>query len=387
MRVFAVLFLSACACSGCAQEKPVAAVPAAKVAGAVPEGTLTTLTLTAEAQRRLGIESVPIQSESVGRTRSLGGEVILAGGAIVTIAAPMTGTLGPETSPPVGRDVDAGESVLTLIPLAPAERDVRIEAERVVAEAVGRQEMTAKRAARARQLVEQGAGSVRASEEAQADLAVADAALKAAQDRLALAAKGVSAAGAIALRAPRRGLLRNLFVGPGQTVNAGAPLFDLVDLDPIWIRVPVFAGERDTLETDAGAEVVPVGSVVASAGVVAMPIQAPPSADVATAGVDVFYRLANPDHALRPGQRVTVRIPLRARQQGLVVPRAALLFDAFGGTWVYEDKGGGTFVRHRVAVADMVEQHAIVSAGPPAGTRVVTVGAAELFGTEFGAGK
>lgn len=387
MKNLAAMCLCVCLLTACAHEKAAPVAPPVKVTAAVPEAALTTLTLTAEAQHRLGMESVSMQSRSVGRTRSLGGEVIPAGGAVATIAAPVAGTLGPETPPQVGREVSQEQPVLTLIPLAPAERDIRIEAERVVAEAVGRQEMTAKRAARAGQLVEQGAGSVRASEEAQADLAVANAALKAARDRLALAAKGVSASGAITLRAPQRAMLRNLFVAPGQTVSAGAPLFDLVDLDPVWIRVPVYAGERDTLDTEARAEVVPVGGPPARTGVIATPIQAPPSADVMTAGVDVFYRLANPDRAARPGQRVTVRVPLRARQEGLIVPRQALLFDAFGGTWVYEDKGQGTFVRHRVAVADMLEEDVVLSAGPPAGTRIVTVGAAELFGTEFGTGK
>ena len=89
------------------------------------------------------------------------------------MTAPVAGTLGAETQPPsVGSQVAKGQMVLTLVPLAPAERDVRIEAERVVAEAASRQEMAAKRAERARQLSRDGSGSQRAAEEAQADLAV-----------------------------------------------------------------------------------------------------------------------------------------------------------------------------------------------------------------------
>jgi hypothetical protein len=45
------------------------------------------------------------------------------------------------------------------------------------------------------------------------------------------------------------------------------------------------------------------------------------------------------------------------------------------------------FVRHRVEIADVVADAAVLRQGPAPGTRVVTVGAAELFGTEFGAGK
>ena len=44
------------------------------------------------------------------------------------------------------------------------------------------------------------------------------------------------------------------------------------------------------------------------------------------------------------------------------------------------------FVRRRVELARVVEDLAVLRRGPPAGTSVVTVGAAELFGTEFGVG-
>ena len=219
---------------------PAAAPPAAKVSGAVPEASLATLTLTDEAQKRLGIETGQAERRRIVTTRSLGGELQARGGAQATVTAPLAGTLGVDSRvPAVGAAVAKGEVVLTLFPLAPGERDVRVEAERAVAEAVGRQEMAAKRAERARQLAQDGAGSVRASEESQADLAVANAALKAARDRFALAARGVSASGTIVLESPQTGLLRALYATPGQTVGAGAPLFDVIAIDSVWIRVPV----------------------------------------------------------------------------------------------------------------------------------------------------
>lgn len=367
---------------------PPATPAAATVSGAVPEGSLTTLTLTVAAQSRLGIETGRAERRRVATTRILGGELMVAGGAQATVTAPVAGTLGVDGPlPAVGAAVASGETVLTIVPLAPAERDVRVEAERAVAEAVGRQEMTAKRAQRARQLAEDGAGSVRAAEEAQADLAVADAALKAARARLALAGRGVSASGAIRLASPAGGLLRALHATPGQTVGAGAPLFDVVAIDRLWLRVPVFAGDVDLIDRRASVDVVPLAALAGVEGTRATPVAAPPTADAATAAVDLFYGLANPDRRLRPGQRVNVRLPLQTSQEHLVVPRAAVLFDAFGGTWVYEAREGGEFVRQRVTLTDMVGDAAVLSHGPAPGTRVVTTGAAELFGTEFGVGK
>ena len=388
MRRLLMLLPALLAACGPNAAPPAASAPAAKVTGAVPEAALATLTLTDAATTRLGIETAQVERRRIATTRSLGGEILPTGGAQLTVTAPVAGTLSADAATPVvGAAVASGALVLTLVPLAPAERDVRVEAERVVAEAVGRQEMAAKRAQRARLLAQDGAGSLRASEEAAADLAVADAALAAARERLALAARGVSASGAIRLTSPRAGVLRALYANAGQTVAAGAPLFDIVGLDTVWLRVPVFAGDLDAIDRRAPVEVVSLGATAGAGGRTATPIAAPPTADLATAGVDLFYRLANADASLRPGQRVSVRVPLTAGAEHLVVPRGAVLFDALGGTWVYEARAGGVFVRQRVTLIDTIGETAVLGQGPTPGTRVVTTGAAELFGTEFGVGK
>ena len=45
------------------------------------------------------------------------------------------------------------------------------------------------------------------------------------------------------------------------------------------------------------------------------------------------------------------------------------------------------YARERVVVADITGANAVLALGPAVGARVVTDGAAELFGVEFGAGK
>ena len=69
-----------------------------------------------------------------------------------------------------------------------------------------------------------------------------------------------------------------------------------------------------------------------------------------------------------------------------VVPYSALLYDAKGDTWVYTNPEPRTYVRERVTVDFIEGDQAVLSDGPPQGTPVVTVGAAELYGTEFGVG-
>jgi membrane fusion protein, heavy metal efflux system len=208
----------------------------------------------------------------------------------------------------------------------------------------------------------------------------------------------VTASGAIALDAPFDAVLRAVHAGPGQTVAAAAPLFDLVRLDTVWIRVPLYAGDIDAIDRRAPARFVPLGSASDAPGSIARPVSAPPSADASTAAVDLYYAVPNTVTAaaardtasLRPGQRLGVRVPLVSDTTSLVAPRAALLHDAYGGTWVYETTGAHVFTRRRVSVVDLVGDLAVLAVlpqGPALGTRVVTVGAAELFGTEFGAGK
>ncbi len=69
-----------------------------------------------------------------------------------------------------------------------------------------------------------------------------------------------------------------------------------------------------------------------------------------------------------------------------VVPASAVLYDAQGDTWVYTNPEPLVFVRERVTVDYIEGDQAVLTDGPPAGTPVVTVGAAELYGTEFGVG-
>lgn len=66
------------------------------------------------------------------------------------------------------------------------------------------------------------------------------------------------------------------------------------------------------------------------------------------------------------------------------VPVAALVYDKNGEVWVYTSTQPHRYVRQRVAVERIDGDLAILESGPAAGTLVVTVGAAELLGTEYG---
>ena len=64
------------------------------------------------------------------------------------------------------------------------------------------------------------------------------------------------------------------------------------------------------------------------------------------------------------------------------IPYAAVLYDTNGDTWTYLNPEPLIFVRHHISVDRIVGDMALLADGPPAGAKVVTVGATELFGSE-----
>jgi len=66
----------------------------------------------------------------------------------------------------------------------------------------------------------------------------------------------------------------------------------------------------------------------------------------------------------------------------LVAPYAALLYDTSGQAWVYVNVEPLVFMRQAIIVDSIQGDQMILSAGPEAGAKVVTMGATELFGSE-----
>lgn len=374
--------------TGCGGDEP---APAAKAAPATvqqprTEAELTTVTLSPEAVQRLGVETAEARVEKVSEVRTLGGEIVVPTGRAVTVAAPVAGTLAAVGDARPGSRVARGQTIFRLVPLVPDERNQRIEAERSVAEARAQEQEARQRLDRLQQLLKDGAASQRAVEEARASHSVAAAALEAAGERVKVASRNTSdQQGGIAVAAPFAGMLQAVHAAQGQTVAASAPLFEIAQVDTLWVRVPVYAG--DVAGIDASQPVVVSGLRAGGAVRQAHRVTAPPSADPTAASVDLFFELGADGARFRPGERVTVQLPMAAAADGLAIPESAIVYDVHGQPWVYEDLGKNVYARRRVEVARHVGDRAIVSRGIASGTRVVTVATAELFGVEFGVGK
>lgn len=297
--------------------------PPATTALVAHEPDLLRITLTPDARQRLGIATSPAKSGIVRQSRLTTGEIV---------------------APNVRGGVPTGSlSNLSQIGASQAAADGEVTRTRA-------QEQLAKLALRrAEQLVAEEAGSVRARDEAAAALAAAQA-----QSRAAAA---------------QRSLL-----GPAVSRLEGLPA--------LWVRIPVFG-------TDASA-VAPLGLVTVahldgrSAARSGRAVQAPPSSNMVAGTVDHYFAIDNRDRAYRIGQRVSAQLPLKEAGEGVTVPASAILRDIYGGEWVYVQTAPNNFLRKRVEIASSRTNEVVLSRGLRTGAAVVTTGAMELYGTEFG---
>ncbi len=379
----ALLFLQACG------EAPPPSEDAAHIENPVLETDLTTVHLTESAVQRIGIEVGRVERRELSRTRSVGGELVAPSGSEMTVTSPGAAIVLAPASGPIpnaGAVVAAGQPVLRLAVLAQNEL---AGPQQALAAAEARLENARAKADRARVLLADSIASRAEFEDAVAELRTAETAAEGARARAELLSSGhtgadISALAPVVITAPRAGRLLAVYVGAGQTVGADAPLATIVDVDPLWVRVPVFPSDADLFDSQSNARV-DAGANRGHTGLSATPIRGPATANAASASIDLFYEMANPDGRFRPGERVSVRIPLRGSVgDQLVVPWGAVVIDIYGGAWVYEDRSGGAYTRRRVEVVDVVDGLAVLARGVAAGTSVVIVGAAELFSTEFG---
>ncbi len=309
-----------------------APVAPATVSGHVAEADLQTIKLTPDADRRLGIETVAIERRPMPRSRLYGGEIVLpprAPGAEVGVAYP------------VGTPASAYQFA-----------DARIAAEARERQAVARTEGARVALERAERMLMDESGSQRAVEEARTALAVAEADHGAATAQIEL------------LRRSTRNAV------PGK----------------VWVRTAVFGSDLAGLNVTGSARVGALGEADPARYRTATPVRAPHSADPVAGTTDLYFELASDAGALLPGQRVSVLVPLTGAADTLTVPWAAVVHDINGGAWVYERVGERTYSRRPIQVRFVNDGIAALQSGPAVGALVVTAGAAELFGTEFGVG-
>lgn len=391
--------LGLCACRRVAP----ASVPIVKPPS---ESVLGRVTLSAEAEKRLGIVPglTPLSAKPNIARRLLRGEVMPAPGNAVWVTAPHAGVLQRLPSAPqlqAGTRVQAGQPLALLTAsLGPTERlqvsTVRVDADAQLTRAQVQDQATELALRRAERLLADEVAGTKLLDEAKAQRETARAALHAATAQHAALVGGSGQRGALAgtlLEAPLAGVLREVRVAPRQLVVAGTQLFEVASEDPPWVRVAVPSGELSALSPGVVAYVDDWIASRTETPAAALPVEsAPRTAQPLQGTVDRYFALTDRSR-FQLGQTVAVWLGLRADLESPALPAAALLYDPSGGTWVYERTAEQVFVRRRVEVVRIEAERAILSprslqpSGLHLGAAIVTAGAMELYGAEFGSGK
>jgi len=175
-------------------------------------------------------------------------------------------------------------------------------------------------------LVQRGAGTQVALEQAIAQLASSEAKVQLAQAKLAQSAIMAPFSGVVGLRA----------VSVGDYVSVGKPLITLTSMDPIKIdfRVPemflskVKVGQPVHLKVDA----------VPGKGFEGKIFAVDPAVDINGRALRLRALVPNGDHQLKPGLFARINIVVDQRENALVVPESAVVPDGLGKmVYIVED--------------------------------------------------
>jgi membrane fusion protein, multidrug efflux system len=254
-----------------------------------------------------------------------------------------------------GQTVEHGALLFTL-------DDTVYRAELATAEA--NLQLSERNSERAVELLQRNAGTVRARDEAQAQLAINRAEVDLARARLDKTRITAPFAGVVGLRE----------VSVGGYVSPGQDLVNLEDIDPIKVDFPVPERALSAIEVGQPIEV----TVAAWPGrtfegeVYAID----PQIDAQGRSIAVRATIDNGERLLRPGLFAAVRLITARREQALLVPEQAI-FAQQGRPYVYRVVDGVARLTEVTLGGRRVGQ-AEITAGLTAGDVVVTAGQIKL---------
>ena len=110
----------------------------------------------------------------------------------------------------------------------------------------------------------------------------------------------------------------------------------------------------------------------------------PPAATEQVAGSDAVRVVMTSEAAKRIGVKLTQVASDPAGGAQTVIPYEAVLYDPDGATWTYTSPKPNVFQRKDIEISHIDGDSAFLAKGPPVGAAVVTVGATEIWGVEYG---
>jgi len=299
-------------------------------------------------------------------------------GGRMMVAAPVSGRLLPSVRLPTpGAFVSAGENLGSIVPLwdGPPNRSalqLPLDEARVALDSATREQQRVER------LLAVGAIPARRLQDAEAQMAVAMARHKAAQERMAYYEATRrddphrESQSAFSIRSHLAGVVTAVSVTNGAHVEEGDTLLEVAVTDTVHVSGSLPESRSAVLQRLKGAEIqipesdisFPVGRLVSTARVV----------DPATRTLKATYLLDNRRPQLAIGQSTFLRLFISDLVEEPTVPRSALVDDS-GRTLVYVQTGGESFEGRPVTLGNRQGAEVQITAGLRPGERVVTQGA------------
>jgi cobalt-zinc-cadmium efflux system membrane fusion protein len=370
----------AAACLSCrGGEVPKEAKPAPE------EGGAKTVVLTPDAQKAAAIETVVVDRAAFGGRLTAPGVIRPDAQQSVVVRARTEGRALRVTAD-VGARVAAGD---TLAVLEASDATAALTRYRT---ASAREIAARKALERADHLLEIQAISRADRDARRADAEAASAEAEAARQdlsRLGLepASSETGRPAEIAVRAPLAGTVLERSISPGLLVDKGAALFVVASLSPVWAVVDVY--EKDLGDLSEHGEVEVKSDTQPGERFHGRLALIEPAVDAASRVAHVRVTLDNPAGKLRPGQFVTVDLPLKTSSDapGLSIPSDAV--QRFSGvTAAFVEGEAGHYELRPIELGREAQGTVEVKQGLEAGEKVVIKGAfllkSELLKGSFG---
>jgi len=314
-----------------------------------------------ETQRRMaGIETLVVTRQSLGEAIRAPGEVML-NAYRSTRVTPRIPAQVMKRHVFLGDRVKKGQALVTLSSVEMAEAqgallETEVELRRV--KKLGRKVVSERRYVAAQIAYQQAYAKVRAYGMTQKQI-----------DALLKTGDAARATGEFRLLSFQDGTVISDDFVVGELVEPGHVLMQISDESLLWVAARLTPEESARVQLGASARV-QVGQRWLN-GTVA---QARHTLDEATRTLAVHVEVANPDDSLHPGQFVSVIIEGKRKQEGIVVPLAAVMRAVDGDWQVFVESVPGRFEPKEVEVLQTVGDRMLIE-GIPAGTTIVSKGA------------
>jgi membrane fusion protein, heavy metal efflux system len=243
-----------------------------------------------------------------------------------------------------------GDTVKKGAPLATVEASEFVQAQNDLATAVAQRKLARINEARKHALLDAKGGSLQDWQQAQADLAAAEAAVHSVRNRLRILGQtegeidALESAHSIDPRAtiiaPIAGVVVDRQVGPGQYLQAGGgtPVFTIADPSSVWLLANVREADSGSVRLGQSMAVrvpaYPQREFDARITYVAALV------DPATHRLPVRAEIDNRDRALKPEMFANFRIETSDTTESPAIPAAAVIYEGDAAhVWVFEGQG------------------------------------------------